>query len=166
MRNTTRALLLAAAAGLLGACGDVTGGETVSCNTTAPAAVSTKGDTVTTNVGLRYIETKVGTGETAQICQYVTINYDLYVAGKSDPFDTSTGKAPATFLAGAGGVNLVGIDVGIAGMKVGGIRRLIIPPPLGFGGADRLDSSGNVVVPGGSTLIADVELKSLGAVVE
>jgi peptidylprolyl isomerase len=62
-------------------------------------------------------------------------------------------------------VNIVGIDLGIAGMKVGGIRRLIIPADLAFKNAPKYDSSGNVIVPANSTLVADVELKSLGAVV-
>jgi FKBP-type peptidyl-prolyl cis-trans isomerase len=159
-----RYLLLIAAAGLLGACKDFTSGTTFVCKTQAPTITGTQGDTATMNIGVRYLETQVGTGATADVCQTVTINYTLYVKGSTTAFDASTmaGRGPLTFVTGGGSLSIIGVDLGVVGMKQGGIRRLIIPPQLGFGQVDRTDAQGNVVVPAGSTLVADVELTTVG----
>jgi FKBP-type peptidyl-prolyl cis-trans isomerase len=160
----SRFLMLVAAAGLLGACKDFTSGNSFVCKTQAPTTTATSGDTVTTNVGVRYIETQPGTGATADVCQTVTINYALYVKGSATSFDASTdaGKGPLTFISGGGSLTVTGVDIGVVGMKVGGKRRLIIPPALAFGGVERTDAQGNVIVPASSTIIADVELTSTG----
>ena len=158
-----RFLMLFAAAGTLGACKDFVSGSTFVCKTQAPTTVSTQGDTVTTNVGVRYVETQVGTGAAAAVCQEVTITYELYVKGSSTPFDTSTGTGPVTFISGGGSLAVVGVDLGVVGMKVGGKRRLIIPPNLAYGAVDRTDQQGNVIVPAGSTIVADVVLTNVGA---
>jgi FKBP-type peptidyl-prolyl cis-trans isomerase len=159
-----RYLLLIAAAGALGACKDFTSGTTFVCQTAAPTITSTKGDTVTTSVSVRYIETQVGTGATAEVCQTVTINYALYVQGSSTAFDASTmaGRGPLTFVSGGGSLSVLGVDLGVVGMKQGGKRRLIIPPQLAFGSVERTDAVGNVVVPANSTIVADVELTNVG----
>jgi FKBP-type peptidyl-prolyl cis-trans isomerase FkpA len=80
----------------------------------------------------------VGTGATAAAGQIVSVNYTgwLFDAGKPDnkgaQFDSSMGRGPFSFALGAGKV-IAGWDQGVAGMKIGGSRRLIIPPELGYG---------------------------------
>lgn len=104
---------------------------------------------------LRVIEDKIGTGDVAKPGQSVTVNYTgwLYVNGaKGDKFDSSYDRnQPFTFTLGAGQV-IAGWDQGVAGMKVGGKRTLIIPPALGYGA----QAAGQI--PPESTLIFDVEL--------
>jgi FKBP-type peptidyl-prolyl cis-trans isomerase len=98
-----------------------------------------------------------GTGAEAANGRRVTVNYTgwLYSTTAADnkgtQFDTSIGKAPFAFLLGGGGV-IRGWDQGVAGMRVGGQRRLIIPPELGYGLA------GNGPVPSNATLIFEIEL--------
>ncbi|MDO8548447.1 MAG: FKBP-type peptidyl-prolyl cis-trans isomerase [bacterium] len=95
----------------------------------------------------------VGTGATAQPGDLVSVNY----TGKLENgtvFDTSVGKNPFQFTLGNGDV-IPGWDQGLAGMKVGGKRLLIIPPMLGYGAADYGP------IPGNSTLMFEVELLKL-----
>jgi FKBP-type peptidyl-prolyl cis-trans isomerase FkpA len=112
-------------------------------------------ETVTT---LQVIDTKVGTGATAVSGSNVTVHYTgwLYDAAASGSrgtlFDSSVGKAPFTFKLGAGQV-ITGWDQGVAGMKVGGIRTLIIPSSMAYGSA----GAGGVIPPN-ATLVFDVEL--------
>ena len=54
-----------------------------------------------------------------------------------------------------------GFDIGLGGMAVGGTRLMIIPPELGFGAQDQRDQFGQVVIPGGSVLIFEVELQAI-----
>jgi FKBP-type peptidyl-prolyl cis-trans isomerase FkpA len=103
---------------------------------------------------------RIGTGSTAASTSTVTVNYTgwLYDASKTDgqglQFDSTVGSSPLTFTLGAGSV-IAGWDQGIPGMRVGGVRRLIIPPSLGYG------SARYAVIPPNSTLVFDVELVSI-----
>lgn len=103
------------------------------------------------------LEVKVGTGVTATIGRVVLVDYTgwLYDSGKPDgkgtEFDTSIGKSPFPFLLGYGQV-ISGWDVGVPGMRVGGVRRLKIPPELAYG------ATGQGPIPANATLIFDVEL--------
>lgn len=153
---------LIAAALLLGACTDFTGGSTFTCNTQAPTRTGMRGDTVTTQIGLMYIDSIAGTGALLEACQQATVDFDLY---RTDgmKFDSSTVAQPLTFVAGAGRLNILGVDVGVIGMKVGGVRRLIVPPELAFGDREYRSSTGEVILPPNSTIIADVTLRSVGA---
>jgi FKBP-type peptidyl-prolyl cis-trans isomerase FkpA len=100
--------------------------------------------------GLVVQDEVVGTGVEAQAGDLVTVNY----TGKLDNgtvFDTSVGRAPFQFTLGAGQV-IPGWDQGVAGMKVGGKRVLIIPPSLAYG------SQAVGPIPANSTLTFEVEL--------
>jgi FKBP-type peptidyl-prolyl cis-trans isomerase len=95
---------------------------------------------------------KVGKGATAVAGKMVKVNYiGKLVNGKQ--FDASCDRGEAfEFALGAGQV-IKGWDQGVAGMKVGGIRRLIIPSSLGYGAA-----GAGGAIPGGAALVFDVEL--------
>lgn len=103
---------------------------------------------------------RVGTGATASSGSAVTVNYTgwLYDPTKTNDiglqFDSTVGKSPISFTVGAGSV-IPGWEQGIPGMRVGGVRRLVIPPSLGYG-SSRLAS-----IPPNSTLVFDVELVSI-----
>jgi len=111
------------------------------------------GKAVTTADGLKYWDTKVGTGTTATAGHKVKVHYTGWLTnGKK--FDSSVDRGePFQFQLGAGQV-IKGWDEGVAGMKVGGKRRLEIPPALGYGSR----GVGGGLIPPNSTLIFDVEL--------
>ncbi|TXH23513.1 MAG: FKBP-type peptidyl-prolyl cis-trans isomerase [Elusimicrobia bacterium] len=113
----------------------------------------------TTPSGLQYDDVVVGEGAAAQAGRRVLVHYTgwLYVDGKKgSKFDSSKDRnEPFDFNLGAGEV-IRGWDEGVAGMKTGGKRTLVIPPALGYGarGAGR-------AIPPNATLLFEVEL--LGA---
>jgi peptidylprolyl isomerase len=121
---------------------------------TTPTAA--QGKTMTTASGLQITDTKVGTGaqpKTGQICvmHYTGWLYDN--GAKGAKFDSSLDRGePFEFQIGMGQV-IKGWDEGVASMKVGGKRTLIIPPQLGYGAR----GAGGVIPPN-ATLIFDVEL--------
>jgi len=101
----------------------------------------------------------VGTGTEALNGRRVTVDYTgwLYVTTTADnkgtQFDTSIGKTPFVRQVLGGGGAIVGFDRGIIGMRVGGQRRVIIPPELGYG------TAGNgTAIPGNATLIFEIQL--------
>lgn len=100
---------------------------------------------------------RVGDGSEAVNGNTIVVNYTgwLYDGSKTDQkglqFETSRGSAPFAFILGAGQV-IPGWDRGIPGMKVGGLRRLVIPPSLAYGEA-RLG-----IIPPNATLVFEVEL--------
>ncbi|MBL1255580.1 MULTISPECIES: FKBP-type peptidyl-prolyl cis-trans isomerase [Methylocystis] len=122
----------------------------------APTAVRAEPETTLTASGLKYIDTKPGTGASPKIGQNVTVHYTgwLYVNGaKGKKFDSSRDRGePFDFPLGMGQV-IKGWDEGVETMKVGGKRTLIIPPELGYGAR----AMGNAI-PANSWLIFDVEL--------
>jgi FKBP-type peptidyl-prolyl cis-trans isomerase FkpA len=107
---------------------------------------------VTTATGLKYQDLKVGDGPEAASGKIVEVHYTGWLeSGKK--FDSSLDRhSPFTFRLGAGDV-IKGWDQGVAGMKVGGKRKLIIPPDLGYG-----KRGAGEVIPPGATLIFEVEL--------
>jgi FKBP-type peptidyl-prolyl cis-trans isomerase FkpA len=111
---------------------------------------------ITTASGLQYEDTQQGTGATAQAGQQVTVHYTgwLYENGQAGAkFDSSKDRNdPFEFPLGAGMV-IRGWDEGVQGMQVGGTRRLVIPPQLGYGAR----GAGGVIPPN-ATLLFEVEL--------
>lgn len=118
-----------------------------------PAAA---GETTTTGSGLKITDTVVGTGAMPKTGQTCVMHYTgwLYENGKKGTkFDSSVDRGqPFEFSIGTGQV-IGGWDEGVATMKVGGKRTLIIPPELGYGAR----GAGGLIPPN-ATLIFDVEL--------
>jgi FKBP-type peptidyl-prolyl cis-trans isomerase len=114
---------------------------------------------VTLPDGLKYIDLTVGTGAVAHSLNNVTVQYTGWFTDGT-MFDSSraAGRSPFTFQLGTGAV-IPGWDEGIAGMKVGGKRKLIIPSALAYGPNGQTDpNTGAQVIPPDATLVFEVEL--------
>ena len=111
---------------------------------------------ITTDSGLQYEDTTVGSGAPAQAGQQVSVHYTGWLYNdsiKGAKFDSSKDRNdPFGFRLGGGQV-IKGWDEGVQGMKVGGARTLVIPPELGYGAR----GAGGVIPPN-ATLMFDVEL--------
>ena len=119
--------------------------------------VADAGKPVTTPTGLKYIILQPGKGAVAKAGQNVSVHYTGWLTDdgktKGKKFDSSVDRGqPFQFPLGGGRV-IPGWDQGVAGMKVGEKRRLIIPPNLGYGAR----GAGGAIPPN-ATLIFDVEL--------
>jgi FKBP-type peptidyl-prolyl cis-trans isomerase FkpA len=116
----------------------------------------------TTASGLVIEELEEGTGATAVAGQSVTVHYTGWLTDtgglmRGRKFDSSKDRNdPFVFSLGAGDV-IKGWDEGVAGMKVGGSRKLTIPPALGYG-----SRGAGGVIPGNATLWFEVELLGVG----
>lgn len=148
--------------------------------TTTPAApvhthhtaVATGGATLPKNIppthgimhtayALKYVDTKVGTGELATVPKFYTVNYTGWLATDGKKFDASADHGgPATFPVGAHRV-IPGWDTGFAGMHVGGKRRLFIPWQLAYGENGHPGPGGKDGIPPKADLIFDVELLAI-----
>lgn len=103
--------------------------------------------------GLRYQDLVVGDGVTAQSGDSVSVHYTGWLTDGTK-FDSSIDRGtPFEFRLGVGSV-IAGWDEGVADMRVGGTRKLVIPPDLGYGD----QGAGGGLIPGGATLVFDVEL--------
>jgi len=96
----------------------------------------------------------VGTGQEAQNGDSLSVYYTLWLYDDETEVQSNVGGNPFEFTLGAGGV-IKGFDEGIVGMRVGGTRKLIIPPDLAYGEQNREG------IPPGSTLIYEVELLAM-----
>ncbi|HEY0556564.1 MAG TPA: FKBP-type peptidyl-prolyl cis-trans isomerase, partial [Thermoanaerobaculia bacterium] len=106
---------------------------------------------IATGSGLKYVDLQEGTGDVAKAGQTVSVHYTGWLENGTK-FDSSVGRGPFSFKLGAGQV-IRGWDEGVAGMKIGGKRRLTIPADLGYG-----TRGAGGVIPPNATLIFEVEL--------
>jgi FKBP-type peptidyl-prolyl cis-trans isomerase len=107
---------------------------------------------VTTASGLRYVDLVEGTGPQPQPGQTVSVHYTGTLESGVKFGSSRDSGTPLEFVIGEGKV-IKGWDEGVMTMKVGGRRKLIIPPALGYGPQGRPPA-----IPGNATLIFDVEL--------
>lgn len=108
---------------------------------------------ITTPSGLKYQDIKVGEGKSPKTGDTVTVHYTGWLKSNDQKFDSSRDRdKPFSFVLGKGQV-IPGWDEGVATMKVGGKRKLIIPSDLAYGA-----KGAPGVIPPNATLIFDVEL--------
>jgi hypothetical protein len=105
--------------------------------------------------GLRITDLVIGDGPEAKSGETVSVNYRGTLENGKE-FDSSYGRGPFSFPLGAGRV-IKGWDEGVAGMQVGGKRKLVIPPDLAYG-----ERGAGGVIPPNATLIFEVELLQIG----
>jgi peptidylprolyl isomerase len=160
MRRYLAIVPVALLAGLiLVACGgggeneEATPGTSPASTEGGPPTVSAEA-TVTAS-GLQIIDIEVGSGDEASAGETVIVHYTGWLADGTK-FDSSVDRGqPFSFSLGAGEV-IPGWDEGVVGMKVGGTRRLIIPPDLAYGAQGRPP-----VIPANAELTFDVQLLSI-----
>ena len=104
--------------------------------------------------GLKKTDVVVGKGPVAKAGDHVTVDYTGKLTNGKQ-FDSSIGRAPFSFTLGGGQV-IKGWDLGVEGMRVGGKRKLVIPPGLGYGAA-----GAGADIPPNATLVFDVTLRSI-----
>lgn len=117
---------------------------------------------VTLGNGLQYADITVGSGAVATDTSHVSLIYTGWLQNGTGFDSNANGAGPLlSFQLGQNAV-IPGFEQGIVGMRVGGTRRLIIPPALGYGNNDVRDpNTGVVVIPAGSTIVFDVQLVSM-----
>jgi peptidylprolyl isomerase len=123
----------------------------------APSPTTVTADLlIKTASGLQYYDISLGEGPQAAKLATVVTGYALWIKTVSgyDFLDSSEGGSPVSFVLGKGDTVFPGWEEGVAGMKVGGKRLLVIPPELGLGA----EGGGNV--PANSTLVMEIELVS------
>jgi FKBP-type peptidyl-prolyl cis-trans isomerase FkpA len=105
------------------------------------------------NVAYSQIDITVGTGTEATAGTTASVNYGLWLYSDSaaDHKGTQVEANSFSFVVAAGTI-IKGFDTGVTGMKVGGIRRLIIPPSLAYG------ATGNGPIPPNAAIVFDVQL--------
>lgn len=132
--------------------------DNVAPTTSAPE--SAKVERIKTASGLQYEDTKVGSGDVARSGFLATVHYTGWLKSRDGStgrkFDSSRdGDQPFTFRLGSGQV-IQGWDEGVQGMRIGGIRKLIVPSYLGYGSRGAPPS-----IPPNATLIFEIELLAL-----
>jgi FKBP-type peptidyl-prolyl cis-trans isomerase FkpA len=144
---------------LLAACSPGENASFQGCKTmssTANIPVTAKVDTQLierTASGLGIEELFVGSGATAEAGHMVAVHYTGWLTDGTK-FDSSRDRGEVYVFNLGQGVVIGGWDEGVAGMKVGGRRKLVVPPQLGYGAA----GAGGGLIPPGATLVFDVEL--------
>lgn len=118
-------------------------------------AVSCSKEKQTMSNGLVIEDLKIGDGQEVEKFNIVTVNYTgLLENGTKFDSSLNPGRTPFRFTVGAGQV-IKGWDEGLMGMKIGGKRKLTIPPELGYGSRD------NGPIPANSTLIFEIDLLTI-----
>jgi FKBP-type peptidyl-prolyl cis-trans isomerase FkpA len=155
-----RSFVIAAALLGLAACGrnETPDATTVPPPVDAPASATTTAPGAET-MPFEKIDLTPGTGAEIKSGQTALVHYTGWLhdaaaaENKGKQFDSSVGGEPFEFAVGAGHV-IAGWDQGVAGMKVGGKRRLVIPPDMGYGAR----GAGGGLIPPNATLLFEVEL--------
>ncbi len=146
----------------------------------SPAAVSSSNDTMNTTPnpdlgsvvlpddaftdlsGVKVADVVVGTGKEITEGDMVSMHYVGKLADGT-VFDSSLGRGqPLTFPYGAHQL-IAGMEIGISGMRIGGLRRILIPAALAYGATGIKDQNGNYVIPPNSALQFDVQIVGIGA---
>ena len=109
--------------------------------------------------GLQIRDVRVGTGTAAQAGDALTVRYIMWLSNGKQADSSDAEGEPFKFTLGTGMV-IQGWDEGVPGMRVGGMRRLVIPPGLAYGAAGTAYPSGAYVVPPNTTLVFMIELLS------
>ena len=154
-------LLLLIAAVALGACGDGDASESVNPDALVGPVLTDDEQFTTTASGLRYRDLREGDGPTPKAGDMVEVHYTGWLTDGTQ-FDSSRaeGRVPFRFPLGQGEV-IAGWDEGVATMRVGGHRKLVIPGELGYGDHGYVEADGTVSIPPGATLVFQVELLSI-----
>lgn len=154
-QNTVFGIVIVAvviAAGILGAAIQYDGGNT----NTNQAAVPAGQNNINMDTQIKIEDVKVGTGPAVKAGDTVTVDYTGTFADGTK-FDSSLDPGRTPFVFTIGGQVIQGWNDGMIGMQVGGIRRLVIPPALGYGAQDYGP------IPGNSTLYFTIELLKIGS---
>ncbi|HRR08024.1 MAG TPA: FKBP-type peptidyl-prolyl cis-trans isomerase [Rhodothermales bacterium] len=99
----------------------------------------------------------VGTGEVGSLYNSWQVQYTATILGQTTPFEQSTAEKPLTFVNDFS-ISPTGFSDGIQGMRVGGKRKITVPPSLAWGRDGIKDRNGKVIVPKNATIIFEVEL--------
>lgn len=119
----------------------------------APTSAPTEVDEYTTTAsGLKYHDLAAGTGPAPEAGDTMLIHYTGWLADSGDEFGTSRGRDPLPVPLGAGQIT-AGLEEGLATMKVGGERQLVVPPELAYG-----EKGSPPEIPPDATLVYEVEL--------
>lgn len=121
------------------------------------------GKSVALKDGLQYIDIKVGNGAPVQANSSISVQYTGWLASTCHEFDSSYDRGGQAFPTQLGqGQVIKGWDEGLVGMKVGGIRRLLIPAALGYGSTgSQADQNGVQAIPPNALLVFDVQMVSV-----
>ncbi len=130
-----------------------------------PGVPLVTGTLQTTPSGLAYLDLASGSGPAVQAGQRVTVKWSGWIVNAASPKDSlsfTMGEQPSEFILGAEQV-IRGLEEAVATMRVGGKRRVVLPPELGYG-ADGLQNANGfiVIVPPNATLVADIEVTAAG----
>jgi FKBP-type peptidyl-prolyl cis-trans isomerase len=131
--------------------------EVQQCRPMTYTVAEMRGDTTVTTTGLRFIEGDAGIGLALEWCQLTAVHYEAFLLDGTK-FDSSRDRnLPLVFTPGMGAL-IDGLEQGVVGVSMGGTRRLIISPELGFGSEPRRNEAGEIIVPGNSTVVYDIQV--------
>jgi peptidylprolyl isomerase len=143
---------------LIGRSGGSSSSDTAKADITVPNGPTIKLPTGAPPTQLQVKDLKTGTGAEAKPGDQVSVQYIGVLYDNGSKFDSSYDHGqPFSFKLGGGGV-IQGWDQGVAGMKVGGRRELIIPPSLGYGASGQPPA-----IPPNATLVFVIDLVSVGS---